>query len=205
MKKVILLTAMLLATASSMQAENKLTASNVEIVKGDSAELVISMENDFEVGGYDFHLYLPMGIDLAYDQSEEDFLYELSNRHNKNHQLTIRYDETDNSYLLLVADPSLHKIKDYSGEIISLKLTTTNQVIPGTYQGSIQKIWFAENGSSGVEVEDVAFEIEVTNSVGISDILESDDAPWYNLSGMKVSRPAAKGIYIRNGRKVVVK
>lgn len=32
-----------------------------------------------------------------------------------------------------------------------------------------------------------------------------DEAPWYSISGMKVSRPAAKGIYIQNGRKVVVK
>ena len=196
---------MLLATASSMQAENKLTASNVAIAKGELAELVISMENDIEVGGYDFHLYLPMGIDLVYDQSEEDYIYSLSDRHNKKHQLTIKYDETDNSYMMVVADPSLHKIEAGSGEVIFLQLTTTDAAILGTYQGSIQKIWFAENGSSGVEVEDVAFEIEVTNSVGISDILESGDAPWYNLSGMKVSHPAAKGIYIRNGRKVVVK
>lgn len=205
MKKVSLFTAILLATASGMQAENKLTASNVAIAKGEQAELVISMENDIEVGGYDFHLYLPMGIDLVYDQSEEDYIYSLSDRHNKKHQLTIKYDETDNSYMMVVADPSLHKIEAGSGEVIFLQLTTTDAAILGTYQGSIQKIWFAENGSSGVEVEDVAFEIEVTNSVGISDILESDDAPWYNLSGMKVSRPAAKGIYIRNGRKVVVK
>ena len=205
MKKVILFMAMLLAIASGMQAGNKLTASNVAIAKGELAELVISMENDIEVGGYDFHLYLPMGIDLVYDQSEEDYIYSLSDRHNKKHQLTIKYDETDNSYMMVVADPSLHKIESGSGEVIFLQLTTTDAAILGTCRGSIQKIWFAENGSSGVEVEDVTFDIAVTTSVGISGISESGDAPWYNLSGMKVSRPAAKGIYIRNGRKVVVK
>lgn len=31
-----------------------------------------------------------------------------------------------------------------------------------------------------------------------------DEVPWFNISGMKVSRPSAKGIYIHNGRKVVV-
>lgn len=197
--------ALLLAIANGVHAENKLTASNVAIAKGEIAELVISMENDFEVRGYDFHLYLPLGIDLVYDQSEEDYLYRLSNRHNKNHQLTIRYDDTDNSYMMLVADPSLHKIKENSGEIIFLQLTTTNSTIPGTYQGSIQQIWFAENGSKGAEVENVTFEIEVTNSVGISDISGTSDAPWYNISGMKINRPTMKGIYIQNGRKVVIK
>ena len=32
----------------------------------------------------------------------------------------------------------------------------------------------------------------------------SDDAPYYNLNGMRITNPQ-KGIYIRNGRKVVIR
>ena len=48
----------------------------------------------------------------------------------------------------------------------------------------------------------------VSDADGISSIengkLETENAPTYNLNGQRVSEPA-KGIYIRNGRKVLVK
>jgi len=48
----------------------------------------------------------------------------------------------------------------------------------------------------------------VSDADGISSIengkLEIENAPAYNLNGQRVSEPA-KGIYIRNGRKVLVK
>ena len=32
-----------------------------------------------------------------------------------------------------------------------------------------------------------------------------EDGTWYTISGLRVNRPAAKGVYIHNGRKVIVK
>ena len=32
-----------------------------------------------------------------------------------------------------------------------------------------------------------------------------EDGAWYTISGIRVNRPAAKGVYIHNGRKVIVK
>ena len=39
---------------------------------------------------------------------------------------------------------------------------------------------------------------------GQSDI-DSETGSWYTLNGMKVEKPVRKGLYIHNGRKVVVK
>ena len=201
MRKTILLTAMLLAVVSSIQAANLLTVTtNPETVtKGSVFELIISMENEIEVSAYDFHLYLPVGIALVYDEEAEDYLYELSDRHNKKHQLTIKYDETDDSFMLGVSDPSLHKLTGNSGEIIRLKLMISDDAIPGVYDGGIKKIWFAESGNSGVEVEDVAFGI----STGIHDVLESDNTlQYYNLNGQRVVK-LTKGVYVTKGKKIV--
>ena len=196
---------MLLAVAGSMQAENKLTASNVKLANGEPAELVISMENDIEVGAYDFHLYLPDGVALLYDEEDEDYVYELSSRHNKKHQLTIMYDETEGSFMLGVADPSLHTLKAGSGEVLRLELIATADAVPGKYEGSIKKIWFAESGSSGVDVADVAFSIEVDSAVGIHDVsMNSNGTNYYTLTGLRIVAPA-RGVYIRNGKKVVKK
>ena len=32
-----------------------------------------------------------------------------------------------------------------------------------------------------------------------------EDGTWYTISGIRINRPAAKGVYIHNGRKVIVK
>lgn len=43
---------------------------------------------------------------------------------------------------------------------------------------------------------------------GIDNVTEvgkdSDEAPYYNLNGMRVSKPT-KGVYIHNGKKVIIK
>ena len=41
------------------------------------------------------------------------------------------------------------------------------------------------------------------DSIGTATI-EGDDA-WYTLSGVRVAQPVQKGIYIRNGKKIIVK
>ena len=60
----------------------------------------------------------------------------------------------------------------------------------------------------GYNIEDkemsVSFTINPTSEInGISS--REDDGSYYDLSGRKVSTPTKKGIYIKNGRKVVVK
>ena len=44
-------------------------------------------------------------------------------------------------------------------------------------------------------------------TTAIDDVTVSgmEDGAWYTISGLRVNRPAAKGVYIHNGRKVIVK
>lgn len=44
-------------------------------------------------------------------------------------------------------------------------------------------------------------------TTAIDDVTVSgmEDGTWYTISGIRVNRPAAKGVYIHNGRKVIVK
>ena len=43
------------------------------------------------------------------------------------------------------------------------------------------------------------------NPIGQSDYLQLDDDNWYTLSGLRISKPVKRGIYIHNGKKVVIK
>ena len=44
-------------------------------------------------------------------------------------------------------------------------------------------------------------------TTAIDDVTVSgmEDGAWYTISGIRINRPAAKGVYIHNGRKVIVK
>ena len=48
---------------------------------------------------------------------------------------------------------------------------------------------------------DVDGEATAINSVNV----KTENAQWYTLSGVKISQPTQPGIYIRSGRKVVVR
>lgn len=48
------------------------------------------------------------------------------------------------------------------------------------------------------------FEGETTGINAVSSSADKTDAEWYDLSGRRVAQPA-KGIYVKNGRKVIVK
>lgn len=45
----------------------------------------------------------------------------------------------------------------------------------------------------------------ITNGIGELSVVNTHDDNWYTLSGVKVSHPTKKGIYIHKGRKILVK
>ena len=44
-----------------------------------------------------------------------------------------------------------------------------------------------------------------TTAIDNVNVSGTEDGAWYTFSGIRVNRPAAKGVYIHNGRKVIVK
>lgn len=44
-----------------------------------------------------------------------------------------------------------------------------------------------------------------TTAIDNVNVSGMEDGAWYTISGIRVNRPAAKGVYIHNGRKVIVK
>lgn len=60
--------------------------------------------------------------------------------------------------------------------------------------------------SSSAQGRHYSFDFNGTTT-GIDNVNISglEDGAWYTISGIRVNRPAAKGVYIHNGRKVIVK
>lgn len=79
-----------------------------------------------------------------------------------------------------------------SNSISAMKATRAYITVPGA--------------SSSAQGRHYSFDFNGTTT-GIDNVNISglEDGAWYTISGIRVNRPAAKGVYIHNGRKVIVK
>ena len=65
------------------------------------------------------------------------------------------------------------------------------------------KAWLSVNNANARAIN-LVFDSEATG-IKTTDCTDYTDSVWYDLNGRKVAAPTKKGIYIMNGRKVVVK
>ena len=77
--------------------------------------------------------------------------------------------------------------------------------VRGTGTISAHKCWleFAKNnGSAPARQLTIVFD-ETTGVNEVIEVNEVSDDSWYDLNGRKIQKPARKGVYIKNGKKVV--
>ena len=116
-------------------------------LKGGDGTLTICMKNAQTTCGYSYELKLPEGVSLVKD-TENDFLYELSSRHN-GHSATVNYNETTGVYSFAVLSLQSKEIKDNDGTIWTLYLKVANDVPVGNYAVKIQNAKYSLTSGSG--------------------------------------------------------
>ena len=157
MKKIrLLFTLLLLAVIGTAQAES-ISVSDVSLTPGSQAELVINCEfsND-NITLYQFDLYLPEGVTPAYDESEEDYIYELSSRHKKSHQLAL--NDLGSFYRVVVSSNTNKLIAAGSGELLRITVNVASSV-SGTQQASIRNFFMYETDETEHPMSDVTFKM----------------------------------------------
>jgi len=218
-KSLLLLLTAFIALATSAEAQEKkvvMTAQDVEITAGEQADLVISMNYTTEVPvcGWNIYLALPEGVDLYFDEEEEDYIYSVSTNF-----ITKKLSKwfgiktiagLERTYLLYYIDQdNMTPMKTTEGELLTITLAATEQASEQCF-GTLYDIALTDQANNSLDLGNIAdseFNITVKGgiSTGIHGIGTSDDdAPVYNLGGQRVKDPA-KGIFVKNGIKVVKK
>ncbi len=89
---------------------------------------------------------------------------------------------------------------------------STQTVTQITFDGDNVTLTFSDNTTQTEDMADVSIALEYSTSTGISEVLQTEladgDNRVYNLKGQLVGNSLEglrKGIYITNGKKVVVK
>ena len=201
MKKIKLFVALVATMLAGNMYGQTVTASDVEIEAGKTADVSFSINADSKAAIAEFRMTLPEGISVKYDADEEDYVYELgSDMTLKSHSATIKKQDNGN-YYVLVCNTSAKEFKANSGVYLTLTLEAAETAVSG--QAVMKSIVLGSLAAEQMNtVTEATFNVTV-NTTGINSIeANAQDAPAYNLAGQKVNK-GFKGLVIMNGKKVV--
>ena len=168
----------------------KLTAGTPYIIKWTKAD------------GYDVadpavrDITAPVFTNVTISKGFKDFNSSDDNVHFKGRYSAKTYTTEEKSTLLLSGDNTLYYPQP--------DLTTSAS--PQYPSIGACRAYFEIGNVAGVRAFKLNFGEESTEVKEVIEVKEVKDNSWYSLEGVKLSsKPAARGLYINNGRKVVIK
>ena len=183
-----------------------ITASDVNIVAGGTAELTFTINSESKAALAELVMTLPEGIKVKFDADEDDYVYELgSDMTVKTHSATVAQRDNGDWYVL-VSNSSGKEFKAASGDYITLTLEASGTATSGT--ATLKDILLVDLAAKAMNtVTEGSFKVTVGSADGINGItLDDPNAEVYTLSGQRIDgKSAKKGVYVVNGKKVAVK
>ena len=172
-------------------------------VNGNGTEwIVISLENDFNCGAFGFMLDLPEGAKLAWDEDEEDYVYEKNTDRLKGKKWLVDVQTTATGYSINIYGSTFTAS---SGELVRFKLAA-----PVTGTATFKNVNFTDVGTDlkgttsvypdGDDTKTFTIDLKADAIKGIS-ADETKSGVIYNMAGQRVSK-ATKGIFVIDGKKV---
>ena len=203
MNKIKMLIASVAAIFSCNAMAQKVTAADLDITPGSTADLVLSLEENTTVpASAQMYITLPEGVSIA--SPKKDYAEgEILDGDNVNINIS---KQDDGSYKVLIYHDKTFEFKAAEGTLLTLTLTASEDAASGAQNISIEKIKFATISETSFTCSDVAVALNVAETTGINGISADQlrNGEVFDMNGQKVSA-VRKGVYVVNGKKVVVK
>ncbi len=202
--KALMATAMLLMAATSF-AQSSLTIEPFSICPGEEVEVEVLMENPgVEISQIEFELTLPTGIEIVYDEENECDLVDLGSRTTYKKHSVATNKLGDNTTKIICTSQENKTFKNESGDVLIIVVRATDAFTAANAEFSITNTALGlPDGKTYLTPAD--YTGVISNTTGIDGIeAEEGTTVIYDLCGCKVAEPVKGGIYIINGKKVVV-
>lgn len=190
-----------------------LSVEPITIETGETKTISINMTNpSVDVASFILGVELPAGLtfvqDKLWNDDDEEWNYfyaSLTDRKLSKFVLSENYD-TDKNTLKMVINGMGQVFKGTEGAIVSFTIAATETATSGQMKIYDQS-WSNADASLGGERPDINVDITVTLSTKmVPTIVNNDDANVYTLDGRKISDVSkSRGIYIVNGKKMIIK
>ncbi len=192
-------------------AENVIYVENVSGSKNSQVELSVRMRNASDIRGFQFDLYLPEGVTMANNAKASLS----SDRLAAGDVHTLMVDEvSDGAVRFLCSSMNDESFAGGDGEIATLTVNIADNVANGDYDVVVKNALMTETDiSRSYEADDIKSTLTVLDQTGVETVTADDerrDGSIYTVGGQLVGKKSTtsqlrKGIYIRNGKKFVVK
>jgi hypothetical protein len=119
---------------------------------------------------------------------------------------TVDASSNGNEVVVLIYSSNISNFKEKTGSIFVLPLKAAD-LSAGTLKGKISNITVSDADENEIDPDDVEFDIVVSVATGINGLpLNDPNAEVYTVGGKRVKNTnLKKGVYVVNGKKVVVK
>ena len=174
-----------------------------EINAGEEKEILVNLSNPgTEITAVEFDLFLPAGLEVV---SDEYGYYVLpgSRTPNKRVPHSVSSDLLSSGAIHVICyHNSQLAFTGEDGDVLAITIKAAEDLEPGNYTIDLKNIELVNpaDPKNGILISD--------NNTVVTDIenieAEEGTAEIYDLSGRKVAEPVKGGIYIINGKKVVV-
>lgn len=209
---VLMLICSTMAFAQQAELVN-LSVEPITIETGETKTISINMTNpSVDVASFILGVELPAGLtfvqDKLWNDDDEEWNYfyaSLTDRKLSKFMLSENYD-ADKNTLKMVINGMGQVFKGTEGAIVSFTIAATETATSGQMKIYDQS-WSNADASLGGERPDINVDITVTLSTKmVPTIVNNDDANVYTLDGRKISDVSkSRGIYIVNGKKMIIK
>lgn len=185
-------------------ADNYLHLADISIKPGETQEIQLLMTNANEVRGVQGNIKLPAGLSFV---KKDNGKVDAKNINARSEDFTLSCAIQDNGSLTFTqysADGFTYE--GSSGGIFTFKIKADENATAGTYSVDLTGVVLSIDGV-GYDIPDRTSNLTITGSDGISETLyDGGNEKWYTLDGKLLQgKPTQKGVYMLNGRKVVVK
>jgi len=201
--KLCLMALTALPLSAVAQSQTKLVPEDFTISKGETKELYLDVENpDMEVTLVQFDMTLPQGLSFVYE--DDELVADIERTTYKKHSLD--YNELDGFMRFLLSSSSNKTLSGNSGRVLTITLAADSEFEEGTIVIDNILLVSPENTKEH-EVLNRPEKIEIKIlPAGIQGVImdKAENGPVYNLQGVRVDE-MSKGVYITNGKKVLVK
>lgn len=200
-KLFTLLVAFICGTMASAQT-GAISVNSVTIAKGGTSQMEVTINNAKENTAFQFDLSLPTGITVKSVGLNGEY---------PETRITLN-DDVDGKARFLSYDEENANLNDDTKVMITLEAAADATIGDVAVVGS--EVWVVKEYNDIIDAStqgdgNVAI-ITITDgsdTTGISRIAveAAGNDLWYNLSGQRICAPTKKGLYIRNGKKIVLK
>ncbi len=184
--------------------ENYLQLDDITIEPGETNEIQMQMTNTGVVAAIQGKLTLPAGLSIVKTSRGK---VDAKNIDDRSEDFTLSCNVLDDGSLTFAqysADGFTYE--GNTGGIFTFKIKADETATAGTYSVTLSNVVLSIDGV-GYDIPDRTSSLTVTGTSGISNVNVNDnDNRYYTLDGQLLQgKPTQKGVYIVNGRKVVLK